>query len=162
MRSHYGPIVERDLCAHTIRVKYSGSQLPTLARQISNRSFKNKPKTSPIFFIWFIISYLLPINEPHIYSLKYIGDHSMEMSIFLSLAYTEILHLKNTWLQFFIYILKWNDVLFEQLYLLEPSMWQYLFLINYKEFKAPQNCSLQPYTEGTCFILRSKTVFSSI
>ncbi len=38
----------------------------------------------------------------------------MEMSIFLSLAFTEILHLKNTWLQFFIYILKWNDVLFEQ------------------------------------------------
>ncbi len=33
--------------------------------------------------------------------------HSMEMSIFLSLAFTEILHLKNTWLQFFyIYILK--------------------------------------------------------
>ncbi len=40
-----------DLCALTIRVKYSGSQLPTLARQISNRSFK----TSPIFFLWFII-----------------------------------------------------------------------------------------------------------
>ncbi len=53
--------------------------LTTLARQISNRSFKNKPKTSPIFFfddllssILFIINYLLPINEPHIYSLKYI------------------------------------------------------------------------------------------
>ncbi len=27
----------------------------------------------------------------------------MEMSIFLSLAFTEILHLKNTWLQFFLY-----------------------------------------------------------
>ncbi len=65
----------------------------------------------------------------------------MEMSIFLSLAFTEILHLKNTWLQLFFYILKWNDVLFEQLHLLEPSMWQYLFLINYKEFQAPQNCS---------------------
>ncbi len=26
-------------------------------------------------------------------------------------------------------------------------MWQYLFLINYKEFQAAQNCSLQPYTE---------------
>ncbi len=67
----------------------------------------NKPN---IFFydllssILFIISYLLPINEPHIYSLKYIGGHSMEMSIFLSLDFTEILHLKNTWLQFFIYI----------------------------------------------------------
>ncbi len=33
----------------------SPPQLPTLARQISNRSFKNKPKTSPIFFWWFII-----------------------------------------------------------------------------------------------------------
>ncbi len=54
--------------------------------------------------------------------------HSMEMSFFLSLAFTEILHLKNTWLIFF----KWNNVVFEQLYLLEPSMWQYLFLINYK------------------------------
>ncbi len=30
--------------------------------------------------------------------------HSMEMSIFLSLAFTEILHLKNTWLQFILYI----------------------------------------------------------
>ncbi len=49
--SLYGPIVEHDLCAHTIRVKYSGSQLPTLARQISNRSFKNKPN----IFLWFII-----------------------------------------------------------------------------------------------------------
>ncbi len=59
----------------------------------------------------------------------------MEMSIFLSLDFTEILHLKNTWLQFFIYILKLNNVLFEQLHLLEPSMWQYLFLINYKNSK---------------------------
>ncbi len=82
----------------------------------------------------------------------------MEMSIFLSIAFTEILHLKNTWLQFYIYI-----YLFEQLHLLEPSMWQYLFLINYKEFQAPQNCSsTQPCTEGTCFILRSKTGFSTI
>ncbi len=32
-------------------------------------------------------------------------------------------------------------MLFEQLYLLEPSMWQYLFLINYKAFQAPQICS---------------------
>ncbi len=87
----------------------------------------------------------------------------MEMSIFLSLAFTELLHLKNTWLQFFIYILKLNNVLFEQLHLLEPSMWQYLFLINYKEFQAPQNCSSpQPCTEGTCFILWSKTGFSTI
>ncbi len=30
-------------------------QLPTLARQISNRSIKNMPKTSPTFFWWFII-----------------------------------------------------------------------------------------------------------
>ncbi len=67
----YGPIVERDLCAHTIRVKYSGSQLPTLARQISNRSFKNKPNI--FFMIYYHQYYLLPINEPHIYSLKYIG-----------------------------------------------------------------------------------------
>ncbi len=52
---------------------------------------------------------------------------------FLSQALTEILHLKNTWLQF-LYILKWNNVLFEQLHRLEPSMWQYLF-------QAPQNCS---------------------
>ncbi len=106
--SLYGPIVERDLCAYTIRVKYSGSQLPTLARQISNRSFKNKPKTSPIFFydllssILFIISYLLPINEPHIYSLKYIWVILWKCPFFL--AFTEILHLKNTWLQFFLYI----------------------------------------------------------
>ncbi len=34
-----------------------------------------------------------------------------------------------------------NNVLFEQLHLLEPSMCQYLFLINDKEFQAPQNCS---------------------
>ncbi len=72
--SLYGPIVERDLCAHTVRVKYSGSLLPTLARQMSKRSFKNKHN---IFYdllssILFIISYLLPINEPHIYSLIYI------------------------------------------------------------------------------------------
>ncbi len=33
-----------------------------------------------------------------------------------------------------------------ELHLLEPSMWQYLFLINYKEFQAPQNCSSQPCT----------------
>ncbi len=63
------------------------------------------------------------------------------MSIFLSLAFTEILHLVTIF-----YILKRNNVLFEQLHLLEPSMWQYLFLINYKEFQAPQNCSSpQPY-----------------
>ncbi len=49
--------------------KHPRPQLLTLARQISNRSFKNKPKTSPIFFddllssILFI-NYLLPINEP--------------------------------------------------------------------------------------------------
>ncbi len=60
----------------------------------------------------------------------------MEMSIFLSLAFTEILHLVTIF-----YILKLNNVLFEQLHLLEPSMWQYLFLINYKEFQAPQSCS---------------------
>ncbi len=45
------------------------------------------------------------------------------------------------------YILKWNHVLFEQLHLLEPSMCQYLFLINYKHFQAAQNySSQQPYT----------------
>ncbi len=76
----------------------------------------------------------------------------MEMSIFLSLAFTEKLHLVTIF-----YILKWNNVLFEQLHLLEPSVWQYLFLINYKEFQAPQNCSSpQPYTEGTCFIWGQK------
>ncbi len=37
----------------------------------------------------------------------------MEMSIFLSLAFTEILHLVTIF-----YILKWNNVLFEQLHLL--------------------------------------------
>ncbi len=72
----------------------------------------------------------------------------MEMSIFLSLAFTEILHLVTIF-----YILKWNNVLFEQLHLLEPSMWQYLFLINYKEFQAPQNCS------SHCYILRESALF---
>ncbi len=54
--------------------------------------------------------------------------------------------MKNTWLHLYIYIYnKFKNVLFillfEQLHLLEPSMGQYLFLINYKEFQAPQNCS---------------------
>ncbi len=53
--------------------------------------------------------------------------HSTEMSVLLSLAFTEILHLKNTLGLQFLYILKWNYMLFEQLHLLEPSMWQYLF-----------------------------------
>ncbi len=61
--SLYGPIVERDLCAHTIRVKYSGSQLPTLARQISNRSFKNKPNIFFLFIIINIIYYQLFITN---------------------------------------------------------------------------------------------------
>ncbi len=38
-------------------------------------------------------------------------------------------------------------------------MWQYLFLINYKEFQAPQNCSSQPCPAGKCFIMRSKQLF---
>ncbi len=78
----------------------------------------------------------------------------MEMSIFLSLAFTEILHLKNTLgLQFL------NEtLLFEHLHFLEPSMWQYLFLINSKHHKtACPHSHIQ--TEGKCFILRSKTVF---
>ncbi len=56
------------------RISTWSPQLPTLARQISNCSFKNKPKTSPIFFfddilssILFIINYLLPVNEPATY-----------------------------------------------------------------------------------------------
>ncbi len=38
-----------------------------------------------------IATYLLP---------KICRGHSMEMSIFVSLAFTEILHLKNTWMLF--------------------------------------------------------------
>ncbi len=69
--SLYGPIVERDLCAHyTCEI---------LGFTVANSRETNKqPKQAQYFFydllssILFIISYLLPINEPHIYSLKYI------------------------------------------------------------------------------------------
>ncbi len=105
-----------DLCALTIRsdcrarFMCSHYTCEILGFTVANSRETNKQpqlqKQAQYFFydllssILFIISYLLPINEPHIYSLKYIGGHSMEISIFLSLAFTEILHLKNTWLQF--------------------------------------------------------------
>ncbi len=87
----------------------------------------------------------------------------MEMSMYLFLAFTEILHLKNPLELQFHYILQLNNMLLEQLHLLEPSVWQYLFLINYKEFQVPQNCSSpQLCMAGKCFILRSNTGFSTI
>ncbi len=51
----------------------------------------------------------------------------MEMSIFLSLAFTEILH--------FFYILKWNNVLFEQLHLLTTAFLRRRFSATLKKKK---------------------------
>ncbi len=48
----------------------------------------------------------------------------MEMSIFLPLAFTEILHLEK---HFRVTILKWNNMFFEQLHRSEPSILQCLF-----------------------------------
>ncbi len=81
----------------------------------------------------------------------------MEMSIFLSLAFTEILHLNTVTI--FLYILKWNNVLFEQLHLLEPSMWQYVFLINYKEFQAPQTARYSHIQRERALFWGQKQVF---
>ncbi len=75
-------------------------------------------KTSYIFIYCFMFVCTVCI---YIYIYIYMG-HSTETSTILSLDFTEILQLKYTLgLQFF-FILKWNNVLFGQLHLPEPSM----------------------------------------
>ncbi len=72
-----------DLCALTIRSDCRARfTCEILGFTVANSRETNKqpqlPKQAQYFFydllssILFIISYLLPINEPHIYSLKYI------------------------------------------------------------------------------------------
>ncbi len=52
------------------------------------------------------------------------------MSIFLSLAFTEILHLKNILGLWFLHILKWNNMLFEKLHLLVCGNDCFFILLN--------------------------------
>ncbi len=95
------PVRSERICSITVANSRETNKQPQLQKQA-----QNKPN---IFFydllssILFIINYLLPIYEPHIYSLKYIWVILWKCQFFLSLAFTEILHLKNTWLQFFLY-----------------------------------------------------------
>ncbi len=89
---------------------------------------------------------------------------SMEMWIFLSLAFTEILHLKNTWLQlFYIYFKKKMFYLNNYTFLSHQcgNICFELIIKNTKHRKTAR-AHIQPYREGKCFILRSKTGFSTI
>ncbi len=78
--------------------------------------------------------------------------------VFLSQALTEILHLKNTWLQFFLYFKMKQCVIWT----IAPS-WAInvaiFVLINYKSSKHHKTARPQPCRAGKCFILRSKIVF---
>ncbi len=65
----------------------------------------------------------------------------MEMSIFVVPSHNRNITLEKQFVTlFYIFKKKKKNLLFEQLLILEPSMWQYI-LINYKEFQAPQDCS---------------------
>ncbi len=75
----------------------------------------------------------------------------MEISFFVVVPSHNInITLEKHFVTLFLYIFEIKKILlFEQLHILEPSMWQYI-LINYKEFQAPQNCS-SPQPENALF-----------